>query len=114
MDPSSQPSELEILRRRAAALESEKESIREHFELFGTRMEMVVHERNALRRKLQTVEKAFTCVAVAHEDALAVLREVIPEAVSGDTPPPAASDARFDQSLPNKRSRSARGPDGAE
>ena len=58
-------------------------------------MEMVVHERNALRRKLQKVEKACTCLAVAHEDALAVLREFIPAAVSGDTPPPAANAYRI-------------------
>ena len=113
MYPSTQPTELEFLRHRVAALESENECLRKEFATFGTKFETAVREREAMRTQLQKYKKLVTSLTQARNDALAVLREGIP-AVSDDTPPPAASDCLSEPSPPNKCSRSAMGPDGAE
>ena len=114
MDPGTQPTELEVLRRRVADLEVENESIREHFWKLSTKFGTFMREREAMRTQLQKYEKVLTSVAQAQDDALTVLREGIPATVSGDTPSSTASDVSCDNALPTKRRRSDSGPDGAE
>ena len=114
MDPGTQPTELEVLRRRVADLEVENESIREHFWKLSTKFGTVMREREAMRTQLQKYEKVLASVAQAQDDAMAVLREDIPATVSGDTPSPTASDVSSGNALPTKRGRSDSGPDGAE
>ena len=99
MDPSTQPTDLEVLRRRAAALESENERLREQFALLGGNMATVVRERDTMRKRLQKCGRVIVYLTLAQNDALAVLREDIPAAVSG-------GDCLSDPSLPNKRRRS--------
>ena len=117
MDPGTQPTELEVLRRRVADLEVENESIREHFWKLSTKFGTVVREREAMWTQLQKYEKVIAyekVLAQAQDDAMAVLREDIPATVSGDTPSPTASDVSSGNALPTKRRRSDSGPGGAE
>ena len=114
MDPGTQPTELEVLRRRVADLEVENESIREHFWKLSTKFGTVVREREAMWTQLQKYEKVLASVAQAQDDAMAVLRGDIPATVSGDTPSPTASDVSSGNALPTKRRWSDSGPDGAK
>ena len=99
MDPSTQPTDLEVLRRWVAALESENERLREQFALLGGNMATVVRERDTMRKRLRKYDRVIIYLALAQEDALAVLREDIPAAVS-------VGNSLSDPSLPNKRRRS--------
>ena len=99
MDPSTQPTDLEVLRRWVAALESENERLREQFALLGGNMAAVVRERDTMRKRLRKYDRVIIYLALAQDDALAVLREDIQAAVS-------VSDSLSDPSLPNKRRRS--------
>ena len=99
MDPSTQPTDLEVLRRRVAALESENERLREQFALLGGNMATVVRERDTMRKRLRKYDRVMIYLARKYDGVLAGLREDIPAAVS-------VGDSVSDFSLPNKRRRS--------
>ena len=120
MDPSTQPTELEVLRGRVAVLESEKHSAEQEIRDLRAQLFAVDLDRATLRTELfimdQDYEKVVTRMAEVKKEAMrisGVLRQVlgrraerIPVAVSGDTPPPAAADVPSEPSLPTKRRRS--------
>ena len=99
MDPSTQPTDLEVLRRRVAALESENERLREQFALLGGNMATVVRERDTMRKRLRKYDRVIIYLARKYDGVLAGLQEDIPAAVS-------VGDSVSDRSLPNKRRRS--------